>query len=148
MGDGDGVAIGGGRMRKGGDGGGRVEEEEDEWWLQTVSLDGPIRGENGASLSSNVKNPSDDSPILEKNVRKEKRKSNSAKKLPKPSRPPRGLSLDAAEQKLIKEIAELAMIKRARIKLMKTLKNMKTAKHSSMSSLSGNLIAMTLTLLL
>ncbi|CAA2998559.1 Hypothetical predicted protein [Olea europaea subsp. europaea] len=62
-----------------------------------VSLDGPIRGENGASLSSNVKNPSDVSPVLEKNVRKEKRKSNSAKKLPKPPRPPRGLSLDVAE---------------------------------------------------
>ncbi|CAA2973246.1 Ankyrin repeat [Olea europaea subsp. europaea] len=40
MGNGDGGAIGGGRMRKGGHGGGRVEEE-DEWCLQKViSLQG------------------------------------------------------------------------------------------------------------
>ncbi|CAI9771114.1 unnamed protein product [Fraxinus pennsylvanica] len=112
-----------------------------------VSLDGPVRGENGVSLSSSVNNTSDVSPVQEKNVRKEKRKSNSAKKPPKPPRPPRGLSLDAADQKLIKEITELAMIKRARIERMKALKKMKAAKSSSMSSSSGNLIAMLFTLL-
>ncbi|XP_022860889.1 uncharacterized protein LOC111381339 isoform X1 [Olea europaea var. sylvestris] len=112
-----------------------------------VNLDGPVRGGNGASLSRNVKNLSDVSLVLEKNVRKEKRKSNSAKKPPKPPRPPRGLSLDAPDQKLIKEIAELAMIKRARIERIKALKKMKRAKHSSMSSSTGNLIAILFTLL-
>ncbi|CAI9776185.1 unnamed protein product [Fraxinus pennsylvanica] len=111
-----------------------------------ASLDGPVRGENGASLSNNANQTGYVSPVQEKNVRKEKRKSSSAKKPPKPPRPPRGLSMDAADQKLIKEIAELAMIKRARIERMKALKKMKVAKASS-TSLSGNLIAMLFTVL-
>lgn len=65
--------------------------------------------------------------------KKDKRKSTSAKK---PPRPPRGLSLDAADQKLIKEIAELAMIKRARIDRIKALKKMKASSTSSSSTSS------------
>lgn len=80
------------------------------------------------------------------NAKKEKRMSMSAKK---PPRPPRGLSLDAADQKLIKEISELAMIKRARIERMKALKKMKAAKavSSASASSSGNFIAMMFTIL-
>ncbi|GER43976.1 hypothetical protein STAS_20856 [Striga asiatica] len=87
------------------------------------------------------------SPNSGKNAKKEKRFSMSAKKPPKPPRPPRGLSLDAADQKLIKEISELAMIKRARIERMRALKKMRAgAKASSgASSSSGNLIAMLFT---
>lgn len=78
-------------------------------------------------------------------ARKERRLSMSAKK---PPRPPRGLSLDAADQKLIKEISELLIIKRARIERMKALKKTKAAKGTSASaSSSGNLIAMLFTLL-
>lgn len=112
-----------------------------------ASLDGPVRGENGASLSNYANQTSDVSLVQEKNVRKEKRKSSSAKKPPKHPRPPRGLSMDAADQNLIKEIAELAMIKRARIERMKALKKLKGAKASSTSSSSGNLIAMLFTVL-
>ncbi|CAH9114989.1 unnamed protein product [Cuscuta epithymum] len=80
---------------------------------------------------------------MEKKVEKEKRKSISAKKPPKPPRPPRGLSLDAADQKLIKEIHELALIKRARIDRMKALKKLKAVKASSVSSaFSGSFFAM------
>ncbi|XP_047253301.1 uncharacterized protein LOC107854556 isoform X1 [Capsicum annuum] len=76
---------------------------------------------------------------IDKKKVKDKRKSTSAKK---PPRPPRGLSLDAADQKLIKEIAELAMIKRARIERIKALKKMKAAKASSTSPSSmGSVLA-------
>lgn len=85
---------------------------------------------------------------LEKKIKKDKRKSMSAKKHPKPPRPPRGLSLDAGDQKLIKELAELALIKRARIERMKALKKMKAAKGSSVSSASGgSFLAILLTVL-
>ncbi|KAG0474219.1 hypothetical protein HPP92_016076 [Vanilla planifolia] len=40
----------------------------------------------------------------------------------KPPRPPRSLSLDAANKKIVKEMSELAMIKRARLERMKALK--------------------------
>lgn len=68
----------------------------------------------------------------------EKRKSTSNKK---PPRPPRAaaaaasISLDAAEQKLIKEISKLATIKRDRIERMKALiKSKSSPKESSASS--------------
>lgn len=86
---------------------------------------------------------------LEKKIKKDKRKTMSAKKHPKPPRPPRGLSLDAADQKLIKELAELAMIKRARIERMKALKKMNAAKGSSSfsSASGGSFFAILLTVL-
>lgn len=78
----------------------------------------------------------------------ERRMSMSAKK---PPRPPRGLSLDASDQKLIKEISEILMMKRARIERMKKKKKKKSkaaaaAASSSNSSTTGNLIAMLFTL--
>ncbi|KAF3625987.1 hypothetical protein FXO37_30564 [Capsicum annuum] len=63
-----------------------------------------------------------------------------------PPRPPRGLSLDAADQKLIKEIAELAEIQRAWIERMMTLKELKVAKASSTSlALNGSSLALLFT---
>nr|XP_025886163.1 uncharacterized protein LOC101267838 isoform X2 [Solanum lycopersicum] len=112
-----------------------------------------IRPENGFCMISDVKDDDELSPenvkvlvdhkvkglvaengVEKKNV-KDKRKSGSAKK---PPRPPRGISLDAADQKLIKEIAELAMMKRVRIERIKALKKMKAAKASSNSSSSSS----------
>ncbi|CAH2072064.1 unnamed protein product [Thlaspi arvense] len=52
-------------------------------------------------------------------------------KFKKPPRPPKGPSLTANDQKLMREIAELAMRKRARIERMKTLRRMKAANASS-----------------
>lgn len=110
-----------------------------------------IKAENGLCL---IKDDHELSPgpgnitaenRVEKEKVKDKRKSTSAKK---PPRPPRGLSLDAADQKLIKEIAELAMIKRARIERIKALKKMKAAKASSTSSSSiGSVLAFLFTVL-
>lgn len=112
------------------------------------------KAENGLCMISNVNDDHELSPVdrglvaenrVEKKNVKDKRKSTSAKK---PPRPPRGLSLDAADQKLIKEIAEITMIKRARIERIKALKKMKAAKASSTSSSSaGNVLALLFTLL-
>ncbi|KAL4560173.1 hypothetical protein LXL04_032322 [Taraxacum kok-saghyz] len=78
---------------------------------------------------------------------KEKRKkSSSAKKPPKPPRPHSGFSLDAADQKLIKELTELAMIKRARIERMKAIMQKKASKASS-SSTNSSLFAMLFTII-
>nr|GEY15665.1 PAB-dependent poly(A)-specific ribonuclease [Tanacetum cinerariifolium] len=83
-----------------------------------------------------------DSKVEGDKVGKEKRKKGSSvKKAPKPPRPPRGFSLDAADQKLIKELAELAMMKRARIERMKALKQKRALQAASNSSTSGSLFA-------
>ncbi|KAJ8573951.1 hypothetical protein K7X08_010462 [Anisodus acutangulus] len=101
-----------------------------------------IKAENGLCMISNAKDKVKglvaENGVQKKKV-KDKRKSTSAKK---PPRPPRGLSLDAADQKLIKEIAELTMVKRSRIERIKDLKKMKAAKASSYSSSStGSVLA-------
>lgn len=69
--------------------------------------------------------------LAETKVRKEKLKVSGAKKSLKPPRPPRGLSLNASDHKLVKEIAELAILKRSRIERMKALKKLKASKESS-----------------
>lgn len=103
---------------------------------------GCILFENGATLVGNISNVVNKEAVGENNVdlmdksRKERRKTMSAKK---PPRPPKALSLGAADQKLINEIAELAMIRRARIERMKA---MKKAKVSKASASTGNILAM------
>ncbi|PWA96310.1 hypothetical protein CTI12_AA040790 [Artemisia annua] len=90
---------------------------------------------NEGSLVNNVK------LLMEKNS---KRKKGSGAK--KPPRPPRGLSLDGADQKLFKELAELAVMKRARIERMKALTQKKASKISSSSS-HGSIFAMFVTII-
>ncbi|XP_017220716.1 uncharacterized protein LOC108197575 isoform X2 [Daucus carota subsp. sativus] len=136
----------------------------DKLFRGIVSVDVLVRGENGVSLNSSndgvayperVKLLVDEkvqgeevADLKESKTGREKRKTLSAKKPPKPPRPPRGLSLDAADQKLIKEFAQLAMMKRARTERMKALKKMKAAKVSSSSSSGGgNLFAMLFTVI-
>ncbi|MCD7456932.1 hypothetical protein HAX54_033637, partial [Datura stramonium] len=81
----------------------------------------------------------DKASLVEKKTRKEKHKSTRAKKPPQSPRPPKELSLDAADQKLIK-----AMIKRGRFERMK----MKAAKASSTSLvLNDSSIALLFTIL-
>ncbi|KAK3183006.1 hypothetical protein Dsin_030292 [Dipteronia sinensis] len=63
---------------------------------------------------------------------------------PKPPKPPRVPSLDAADQKLIREISELAMLKRASVERMRALRKTKAAKQSSSNS---NLFAMVFTMI-
>lgn len=66
------------------------------------------------------------------------KKGSSAKKPPRPPRPHGSFSLSASDQKLIKELAQLAMIKRARIERMNALKQKKALKISSSSSASSS----------
>ncbi|CAL9204629.1 unnamed protein product [Musa hybrid cultivar] len=94
-----------------------------------ASVDKRDRGEEGPNL-------------LEKKVGAEKTKKKGCKKPPKPPRPPKSPPLDAADQKLIREISELAMMKRARIERMKL--KMKNAKSTSSN---GNLCALVVTIL-
>ncbi|KAL4592437.1 hypothetical protein LXL04_005431 [Taraxacum kok-saghyz] len=80
-----------------------------------------------------------------KKVKKEKcKKGISAKK---PPRPPRGFSLDVYDQNIIKELAELAIIRRARIERMKVLKQKQVSKLSSSSSSHASLFAMLFTII-
>lgn len=69
----------------------------------------------------------------------------------KPPLPPKGPSLDAGDQKFVKELAELALRKRARIKKMKAVRKMKASKSlastSSSSSTYTSLSAMVITLI-
>ncbi|KAK1387466.1 Galactokinase family protein [Heracleum sosnowskyi] len=76
---------------------------------------------------------------------KEKRKVAKTKKCCKPPRPPRGLTLNASDHKLVKEIAELAILKRARIERMKKLKASKES--SSGLSSSGSMFSMLFTII-
>ncbi|KAF3611682.1 hypothetical protein DY000_02044235 [Brassica cretica] len=60
-----------------------------------------------------------------------------SRKASKPPRPPKGPSFTANDHKVMKEIAELAMRKRARIEMMKnSLRRIKAAKSSSSSPYS------------
>lgn len=67
--------------------------------------------------------------LMEKNNARGKHKNK--KKALKPPRPPKGPSLDAADRMMVKEIAVLAMKKRARVERMKALKKAKAEKTSS-----------------
>ncbi|XP_027934890.1 uncharacterized protein LOC114190275 isoform X1 [Vigna unguiculata] len=78
------------------------------------------------------------------NHHKQKIKPFHPKKPPKPPLPPTGPSLDAGDQKFVKELAELALRKRARVKKMKAVRKMKANKSSS-SSTYTNLSAMVIT---
>ncbi|XP_027367329.1 uncharacterized protein LOC113873422 [Abrus precatorius] len=68
------------------------------------------------------------------------------KKPRKPPLPPKGPSLDAGDQRFVKELAELALRKRARIKKMKAVRKMKARKSSSSSSTYTSLSAMVITI--
>uniref|UniRef100_A0A251VTZ1 Transmembrane protein n=1 Tax=Helianthus annuus TaxID=4232 RepID=A0A251VTZ1_HELAN len=82
----------------------------------------------------------------DENVKEKRKGASSAKKPPKPPRSQthRAFSLDAADQKLIRE---LAMIKRARMERMKgLLLQKKASKSSSSSSSHSTLFAMIFTI--
>lgn len=99
------------------------------------------------SVDENPKAVDEVSPQTGKNGKREKGRASGKKKSSKPPRPPRGLSLDAADQKLIRELSELATIKRAKIERIKVLKKMRAAKAAASSSASsgGNLMALLFT---
>ncbi|XP_047312401.1 uncharacterized protein LOC124915683 [Impatiens glandulifera] len=134
--------------------GGCISEEEDEEGEEEqravysktccrslVRTDGST--ETTMNSSSNVL-VLDDVKLFETRTKVVKEKK-SSKKPPRPPRSSKPLSLDAADQKLIKEISQLIILKRARVERIKALKA-KSAKAAS-SSANGNLFAMICTIL-
>lgn len=99
---------------------------------------------NFNSSSPNLKslNPNDESPggDLESSEKKKKR----LKKPPKPPRPPRSVPLDLSDQKLVNELTEIAMLKKARMERMKALKKLKNSKPASGN---GNWCALVVTVI-
>ncbi|KAI6674524.1 hypothetical protein NL676_002430 [Syzygium grande] len=85
-------------------------------------------------------------PFLDKKYMNEKRPTTNSRKPPKPPRPPKGPALHAADQKFVKDIAEVATRKRTRIERIKALRKNKAA-NASASSSSSSLTAMIITLL-
>ncbi|XP_042427049.1 uncharacterized protein LOC122014730 isoform X1 [Zingiber officinale] len=80
--------------------------------------------------------PEDSVSLLEKKIELEMTKKKGRKKPPKPPRPPNSLPLDATDQKLMKEIAHIARLKRERIARMKIkMKNKSTHSNSSLWAL-------------
>uniref|UniRef100_A0A1D1XM17 Zinc finger protein 469 n=1 Tax=Anthurium amnicola TaxID=1678845 RepID=A0A1D1XM17_9ARAE len=110
----------------------------------------PIRGEEADSLGNvfaapfdilpdNVESPPEKKLGEEENlgfveIKTETEPPKKKKACKKPPRPPRTSSLDAAEQKLIQEISDLAMLKRARMERMKALMKTKNTKATSSNS--------------
>lgn len=83
--------------------------------------------------------------IAKKKYVNEKHKKANSRKPPKPPRPSKGPFLDAADQKFVREISELAMRRRARIERIKELKKKKAVKGSSTGN--SSISAMIITLL-
>ncbi|KEH43193.1 uncharacterized protein [Medicago truncatula] len=130
-------------------------------WNGVMNLDGSEKGKNGIEAScSSSSNFCDVVGVDECNLEllvdkglehvngnhgKQKIKFTNPRKPQKPPLPPRGPSLDAGDHKFVKELAELALRKRARIKKMNAVKKMKASKLPS-SSTYTNLSAMVITI--
>ncbi|KAF5198417.1 transmembrane protein [Thalictrum thalictroides] len=124
------------------------ESIKDEHSLRSFNSVSNNSMENGESYTDKSSGGEENVNLLPKKLVKEKRKKG-AKKPPKPPRPPGGPSLDAADQKLVREISEFAMLKRARVERLKAQKKNRAAKasSSSSSSSSSSLCALIITLL-
>lgn len=72
--------------------------------------------------------------LAEKACENDRPRKTNSRNASKPPRPPKPPSLDAADQKLVREIIELAKRKRARIEKMKIAKKIKASKSSSLHS--------------
>ncbi|KAI3678655.1 hypothetical protein L6452_37956 [Arctium lappa] len=72
----------------------------------------------------------DHMPLLGKTQMKEKHKTRTTKK---PPRPRKGPSLNTSDLQLVREISELVMKKRARVERLKAMKKMRTVRSSSSS---------------
>ncbi|KAI3806175.1 hypothetical protein L1987_22070 [Smallanthus sonchifolius] len=76
----------------------------------------------------------ENTPVIGKTQSKEKQKTKNSKRAPKPPRPRKGPSLSASDLRLVKEISELVMKKRARIERLRSLKKVRSARLTQPSS--------------
>ncbi|XP_020596694.1 uncharacterized protein LOC110036563 isoform X2 [Phalaenopsis equestris] len=102
-----------------------------------------LRLEIGEALLVDKRVVGDDK--VQKFLRSEKPKKKGCAKPPKPPRPPCSLTLDLADQKLIKEISDLMMLKKARADRVKALKKIKNGKSASSSA--GNTFALVISII-
>ncbi|KAI7731530.1 hypothetical protein M8C21_017659 [Ambrosia artemisiifolia] len=94
-------------------------------------------------------------PLIGKTQSKEKQKVKNSKRASKPPRPRKGPSLSTSDLRLVKEISELVMKKRARAERLKSLKKARSARlltaaaapSSSAASSYMSLFAMMITVL-
>lgn len=120
-------------------------------WIGLVGCDGSNRGEEVMEFENRLDRFAESQlengeamSVYKKIGGVEKPKMKGYKKPPKPPRPPRPLSVDLADQKLVREITELAVLKRARVERMRALKKTKNGKGSTSSA--GNSFALLITL--
>ncbi|KAE8727574.1 Detected protein of unknown function [Hibiscus syriacus] len=93
----------------------RVKGERGINSCSSSSSFGGVEGENVELLTDKNSEGEENHEFVvlaEKNLGEAKCKKTNTRKSPKPPRPPKGPLLDAADQKLVREIAELAMRKR------------------------------------
>ncbi|KAK7392218.1 hypothetical protein VNO78_20648 [Psophocarpus tetragonolobus] len=129
-------------------------------WNGVLNIDGSDRGKNGIESTKSgdvvVADGNNLQLFVDKGFvqhqlshvngkhAKQKTKPFNPKKPPKPPLPPRGPSLDPVDQQFVKELAELALRKRARVKKMRAVRKKKASKSSS-SSTYTSLSAMVVT---
>lgn len=120
-----------------------------------LRIDGSSKGESGVDVYSSSfrhgkdvecslkENKKENVPFLDEVYVQEKRPLTNSRKHPKPPRPPKGPLLDVADQKLVRDTAEVAVRKRLMVERMKALKKAKAAtlsRSSSTSSIAAMLI--------
>lgn len=119
------------------------EEAVDSSNVLYCSADGSY--ENGEILAKQSFNREETVGPFKKMVETERPRKKVSKRPLKPPRPPKSISLDAFDQKLVHEISEHAMLNLARTERMKMLKKTKNIKEASSSN--TNLCAMVITTL-
>ncbi|KAM0044495.1 hypothetical protein Hdeb2414_s0010g00353991 [Helianthus debilis subsp. tardiflorus] len=99
----------------------------------TLSFNGLDDAENSSDIESSVNNKlegekRENMPLIGKTHSKEKQKVKNSKRASKPPRPRKGPSLSTSDLRLVKEISEMVMKKRARIERLKSLKKARSAR--------------------
>ncbi|XP_021978136.1 uncharacterized protein LOC110873505 [Helianthus annuus] len=121
----------------------------------TLSFNGLDDGENSSDIESLVNNKleGEKRENIGKTHSKEKQKVKNSKRASKPPRPRKGPSLSTSDLRLVKEISEMVMKKRARIERLKSLKKARSARlqtappPSSSASPYMSIFAMMITVL-
>ncbi|MFS7964351.1 hypothetical protein Hanom_Chr08g00749241 [Helianthus anomalus] len=121
----------------------------------TLSFNGLDDAENSSDIESLVNNKleGEKRENIGKTHSKEKQKVKNSKRASKPPRPRKGPSLSTSDLRLVKEISEMVMKKRARIERLKSLKKARSARlqtapqPASSASSYMSIFAMMITLL-
>ncbi|CAH8273473.1 unnamed protein product [Arabidopsis lyrata] len=100
-------------------------------WSGRLSFDGSEKSADDLVMGDEKRRERSSQSLDLSDMKFDNVKFKKTRKPSKPPRPPKGPLLSANDQKLMREITELAMRKRARIERMKTLRRLKATKSSS-----------------